>query len=90
MSTALWTGQIANCSAHVCEYVFARVRVVLDCWLSCVVEDIHTSKCQMCVPVSTLYTHLSVREQARIKCVRMCVYLEIVSNSYSGVQCLSF
>lgn len=54
--------------------------VFFYCWLSCVVEDIHTSKCQIRVPVSALYTHLSVCKQARITrvsvraCARVCVF----------------
>lgn len=47
-----------------CQYVFVHVRVcvLLECWLSCVVKNIRTVKCQMQVLVSTLCTHLSVCE----------------------------
>lgn len=66
-----------------CKYVFAHVHVyvLLECWLSCVVENIHTAKCQVQVLVSTLCTYLSVCERGRIKGVYPRVCLEIVSDS---------
>lgn len=87
LATALWTGQIANCCAcvHLCVCVCARLCMYtffsrLLAQLCCGGRT-HLYVSYMCTCVHTVYTLLSMCQQVRIKCTRVCVYLEIVSDS---------
>lgn len=83
-------------SQIVCECVFVRVRArfFLRCWLSCVIEDIHTSACHTCTCVRAVYALFVKLWASRVK---VCVFdvwflkqraaLELLRASERNIWC---
>lgn len=94
LATALWTGQIAKLCVSMC---LSRVCVFfLRCWLSCVIEDIHTSACHTCTCVRAVYALFVKLWASRVK-VCVCVFdvwflkqraaLELLRASERNIWC---